>query len=449
MRVIALVDGEHYPPVIRWAIERARAIGLDVVAALLVGGGEKLDVGGSLDLGDVPVTRAGPDRMRALHDALQAARPDGVLDLSDEPVLGDRQRFELAAVTLALGLPYLGPDFRFDPPITEEGLPAATIAVIGTGKRVAKTAIGGHLARLAAADGRRPWIVAMGRGGPDAPVVAGPGDVSLDALLALADRGEHAASDYLEDALTSGVPTVGARRCGGGLGGKPFASNVAEAARLAASNGADPVILEGSGASIPTVPWDAGVLVVPAGLEPELLGGHLCPLRILLSDLAVFMIGVGPTAGPDNLSALQSLVRRLRPHMRVAVAELQPVALSDVSGKDAFFATTAGPGPAERLSEQLQRTSGCRVVKVSSKLADRAGLEADLASAPPFDVLLTELKAAAVDVAARRAVERGAEVAFVDNRPASVGGDGDVDDLLRDVVGLAAERAGQRLKEAT
>ena len=87
------------------------------------------------------------------------------------------------------------------------------------------------------------------------------------------------------------------------------------------------------------------------------------------------------------------------------------------------------------------------MVKVSSKLADRAGLEADLASAPPFDVLLTELKAAAVDVGARRAVERGAEVAFVDNRPRSVGGDGDVDDLLREVVGLAAERAGRRLKE--
>jgi len=52
-----------------------------------------------------------------------------------------------------------------------------------------------------------------------------------------------------------------------------------------------------------------------------------------------------------------------------------------------------------------------------------------------------------VDVAARSAVARGAEVAFVDNRPRSVGGDGDVDDLLRKVLELAAERAGRRLKE--
>jgi cyclic 2,3-diphosphoglycerate synthetase len=72
-------------------------------------------------------------------------------------------------------------------------------------------------------------------------------------------------------------------------------------------------------------------------------------------------------------------------------------------------------------------------------------LEADLASAPPFDVLLTELKAAAVDVAARRAIERGAEVVFVDNRPVSAGGDGELDQLLRETVGLAHERGVRRV----
>ncbi|MDX6522783.1 MAG: hypothetical protein QOI17_296 [Gaiellales bacterium] len=40
-RVLALVDGEHYPPVVRAAIEHASATA-DVVAALLLGGTEKL-----------------------------------------------------------------------------------------------------------------------------------------------------------------------------------------------------------------------------------------------------------------------------------------------------------------------------------------------------------------------------------------------------------------------
>ena len=52
--------------------------------------------------------------------------------------------------------------------------------------------------------------------------------VAICPLVELARRGEHAASDYLEDALFAGVPAVGARRCGGGLAGRPFVTNAAE-----------------------------------------------------------------------------------------------------------------------------------------------------------------------------------------------------------------------------
>jgi cyclic 2,3-diphosphoglycerate synthetase len=321
--------------------------------------------------------------------------------------------------------------------------------VIGTGKRAAKTAVGGHTARLAASMGLRPVVVAMGRGGPSEPVVAGPDDVTLDALLQRVERGDHAASDYLEDALTSGVPTIGARRCGGGIGGRPFVSNVSDAATRAVELGADPVVLEGSGAAFPSVPWDAGILVAPASVPPHHVTGYLGPLRILLSDLVVFIIGAGSHPGADNLSTLDPSVRRLRADMRVAVAELQPVPLADVRGKDVFFATTAQPEVAERLVPSLEGTGGCRVVALSTHLADRPALERDLAGAPPFDALLTELKAAAVDVAARRALQRGAEVVFVDNRPVSAGGDGEVDDLVDEVIGLARERAAGRVAQTT
>ena len=215
MKVIALVDGEHYPPVTRWGLASARAAGHEVVAAIVVGGVEKLQADGALDLGDIPTITARDGAHAALADAIAEHRPEAILDLSDEPVLGYERRMELVAVALAAGTPYLGPDFRFDPPVLDAPLPAPTMAVIGTGKRVSKTAIGGHVARLAAADGGRPVVVAMGRGGPPEPLVAGPEDVTLEALLERVERGEHAASDFLEDALTAGVPTVGARRCRG------------------------------------------------------------------------------------------------------------------------------------------------------------------------------------------------------------------------------------------
>ncbi|HJP66982.1 MAG TPA: 2,3-diphosphoglycerate synthetase, partial [Actinomycetota bacterium] len=441
MKVIALVDGEHYPPVTRWALASARAAGHDVLAALLVGGAEKLDAARSIDLGEVPVI-TGSDRPRAaLASAIEELDPEGVLDLSDEPVMGYEQRMELIGVTLAAGIPYVGPDFWFDPPIVEAALAAPTVAVIGTGKRVSKTAVAGHVARLAAADGRRPVVVAMGRGGPPQPVVAGPEDVTVEALLARVDRHEHAASDFLEDALTARVPTVGARRAGGGLAGRPFVTNVAAAAARAVELGGDPVILEGSGAAVPTVPWDAGVLVAPASLPEHHLGGYLGPLRILLSDLVVFIMGVGSHTGAENLSTLHSSVRRLRPDIRIAVAELQPVPLGDVRGKDVYLATTAPLEVAQHLAHRLDETAGCRVVGVTSHLADRAALAEELDGAPAYEVLVTELKAAAVDVAAKSAMARGAGVVFLDNRPTTAGGDGEVDDLIRQVVAAARERA--------
>jgi len=391
--VVALVDGEHYPAVIRWGLERVRDEGYEVAAALLVGGVEKLDPDRRLDLGETSVLQGAADPRRALSEAISTLDVQGVLDLSDEPVLGYEDRMELIAVALARGVPYIGPDFRFDPPVTEPPLPVATLGVIGTGKRVAKTAIAGHAARLAAAAGHRPVIVGMGRGGPPEPELVLPEQVRLTSLLERVERGEHAASDYLEDAVMAQVGTVGARRLGGGLAGRPFATNVGDAARLAAGAATEAglVILEGSGASMPTVPWDAGILVAPANLPPEHLGGYLGPLRVLLSDLLVFIIVSGSSSGPENLSALYPLARRLHAGIRVAVAELHPVPLADVRGKDAFFATTSHRELAGRLADELERTAGCRVVGYSASLADRAALERDLAAAPPFEVLLTEL----------------------------------------------------------
>src|SRR5713226_9028811 len=212
MKVIALVDGEHHPGVTRWGLDAARAKGLDVSAALVVGGVEKLGADRRVDLGAVPVLSAEGGAMAALAHAIDRLGPDAVFDLSDEPVLSSERRMELICVALVKGIPYLGPDFRFDPPIVEDPIPVPTLAVIGTGKRVGKTAVAGHAARLATAQGWDPMIVAVGRGGPVEPVIARSQDVTVEALLDMAARGEHAASDYLEDALIAGVPTVGARR---------------------------------------------------------------------------------------------------------------------------------------------------------------------------------------------------------------------------------------------
>src|SRR6476619_832236 len=163
-RVLALVDGEHYPQVVRAALEHASG-SADVVAALLLGGTEKL-------VGDpgygVPLEKLSGDAASSMLEAAARHGADRVLDLSDEPVLSEKRRMWLAANALAAGLTYEGADFELRPPAAEP-LAVPALAVTGTGKRVGKTAVSAHAARVLRDSGRRVAVVAMGRGGPAEP----------------------------------------------------------------------------------------------------------------------------------------------------------------------------------------------------------------------------------------------------------------------------------------
>ena len=370
-RALVLIDGEHYAPVVRDALE---ALPYEVVGALLVGGTEKLR-GDDHGYG-VP-----------LVDALDAVEVDLVFDLSDEPVLGPRERMLWASRALALGLPYLGADFRFDPPPLEPvGTPS--LAVIGLGKRIGKTAVAGHVARVLARD-RRVVVVAMGRGGPAEPelVEAPP---TLDDLLALSRSGRHAASDHLEAAALAGVPAVGCRRAGGGLAGAPFRSNVLEGAKLAVQLEPELLVFDGSGAAVPPVETDARILVTNAGHDAR---AGLNAYRVLVSDLVV------DTGGADR-DAIRSIS-----DIRVVAAELRLRPAEPLRGRRTAVFTT-GPAPTDELDAEI--------VHVSRNLARREALQEELEHVDA-EVYLVELKAAAVDVVAEAALARGAEVVLAAN----------------------------------
>jgi cyclic 2,3-diphosphoglycerate synthetase len=389
VRAIVLIDGEHYEPVVRDALA---ALPYEVVGALLVGGSEKL--------------RGGEDYGVALVESLDAVEADLVFDLSDEPVLGPRERLLWASRALALGLPYVGADFRFDPPPLH---PVATpsIAVIGLGKRVGKTAVAGHVARLLARD-RRVVVVAMGRGGPAEPeLVESP--PTLDDLLELSRSGRHAASDHLEAAALAGVPAVGCRRAGGGLAGAPFDSNVLEGARLAAQLEPELLVFDGSGAALPPVDADARILVTNGAHDVR---AGLNAYRVLVSGLVV------DTGGADR-EAIRSIS-----DVPVVAAELRLRPAEPLRGRRTAVFTT-GPAPVEDLDAEL--------VHVSRNLARRNALEEEL-EVVDADVYLVELKAAAVDVVAEAALERGAEVVLAANDVVS-------DELDERVQALVPERS--------
>lgn len=440
MRTLVLVDGEHYPPVVRAAIEHisSRIPGCVVVGAALLGGREKIALDGSFEVG-VPlvVGRTPEDAMAA---AMARFAPELVLDLSDQPVVDLRVRMNLVTVALLNGVPYQGADFRFEPPPRPRVATKPSVAVIGTGKRTGKTAVSAHLARLLAARGTPPVIVAMGRGGPAEPELVDPAtfDLSPKGLVELALSGRHAASDHLEDALTAGVVTIGTRRCGGGMAGAPADSTFAAGVALANSRPERVLVLEGSGQAIPPVHADATICVVPADGIRAITEG-LGPYRVLLSDLVVITIVEAPFAD-SGAADVEASVRGVAPGVRVARIGLRPFPLEPVSGRTVFYVTTAPASAIDPMARHLEREHGCTVVGTSPHLAHRPKLAEDLERTGEAEVLLVELKAAAVDLAARLALERGLEVVFCDNRVVSLGGDGSFDELALATTDLAVER---------
>lgn len=452
---IALIDGEHYPPVVRAALQSLRTR-FRFVGALFLGGREKLRFGSPTEVDrllaaeyGLPVTMAPESsgeqaEARLLECVLRFLERTGarvVVDLSDEPVVGYKERFLLMSAAAARGVWYVGADFELRPQPLERLGSAPTLGVIGTGKRVGKTAISGYLARQLSAAGERVVVLAMGRGGPAEPeLIDGAAGVTAADLLAASRRGRHAASDHYEDAALANVLTVGSRRCGGGLAGAPFDSTVARAVPLLRSVPASIVLIEGSGAAIPPVWADATVCVASAAQSVEYVAGYLGTFRLLIADLLVVTMCEPPLADAAALGRLIAAAHRVVPGLLVLPTVFRPRPLGDVRGRRVAYFTTAPSSNVAALRAYLQDVSGADVVVASGDLADRPALVRAVRRAQKeAEVFVTEIKAAAIDVVAEAAAEAGKDVVFCDNEPVAVEG-GDLKAACVDVAARAQQR---------
>jgi cyclic 2,3-diphosphoglycerate synthetase len=431
VRALFLIDGEHYPPVVVDAMQSVhQSLRAEGVAAAFLGGTEKIRDG--FDYG-VPLVED-TDPVSAVEKALADYEVDVVVDLSDEPVIGYRERMKIASLALYAGARYLGSDFELKPPELRPVSTKPSLAVIGTGKRVGKTAISGYLARLLAREGFEPGVVSMGRGGPPRPeVIEGHKmEVGSEYLLEALGRGAHAASDYYETAALSRVITVGCRRCGGGLAGEPFVSNVLEGAEIANRLDTRVTVFDGSGAAMPPVRVERRVLVAGANQDPEYIVGFLGTYRLLLSDLLLLTMSEEPMAGPEKVEGLIRAVRKVRPDLTVIPIVFRPRPVGKVDGMRVGYVSTAPPAILDTLSKYLEEHYRCEVVATSGNLSDRKRLVADLEEMSGVEAYLTEIKAAAVDVVTRRGSEEGKPVFYCDNDPVG-------EELDQELLGLARE----------
>lgn len=417
-KIVALIDGEHYPAVTKSGLDELGKVH-EVIGAAFIGGTEKIGSDKDLAVLGVPIVRDS-DYLKCIELAIEQFKPDELIDLSDEPVLGYHERFAIASLAMAKGVAYSGSDFRFSSPAMAAPLKKPSISVVGTGKRIGKTAIGGYTARVLNRQ-FTPIMVTQGRGGPAEPeLIAGTKmDITPEYLMSVSKQGKHASSDHYEDALTSRVTTIGSRRCGGGMSGQTYFSNVDKAGALADQLEGDIVIFEGSGCTIPSVPTEGSILVIGAHQPVDYISSYLGPYRVRRSDIIVLTMSEPPMADEAKVKEMVSVIKALNPSAKVFRTIFRPRPLGNLKGKKVAVCLTAPKKTAGIITEYLEKNFGCTVTGVSCNLSKRPVLREEIEGfleASP-DVILTELKAAAVDVVTAWALGKNLEVVYMDNEP--------------------------------
>ena len=427
--MLCLVDGEHYLPVTKEAIDTLNKLEhIDIVAAVFIGGTEKLrddsEESYSEKLG-VPVQFAKDKDIPydLIVEMIREFDVDTVMDLSDEPILDYPKRFRIACKVLNEGVIYEGPDFRFEPTSQYEIMEKPSITILGTGKRIGKTAVSGFVSRLIDKNGYEPCVIAMGRGGPEEPEIVHGEELEITAeyLLEQSEKGVHAASDHWEDALMSRILTIGCRRCGGGMAGEVFLTNMKQGAKLANKVDSKFAIFEGSGAAIPPIKTDKKIALIGANQPIENLTTYFGPYRVGLGDLVILTMCEEPMADADKIKKIEEFVAEVNPDATVISTVFRPKPLGNLAGKKVLFATTAPESVKDKLVDYLEENYDCEVIGTTAHLSNRPLLRQDMKKyIDKADVMLTELKAAAVDVASKDAISHGLEVVYCDNVPVEI-----------------------------
>ena len=180
-------------------------------------------------------------------------------------------------------------------------------------------------------------------------------------------------------------------------------------------------IFEGSGAAIPPIKTNKKIVLIGANQPTSNLTTYFGPYRISLGDLIILTMCEEPMASKEKIAEIEKFISEINPDATVISTVFRPKPLEDISGKKVLFATTAPEEVKDKLVDYLEEKYSCEVVGTTSHLSNRPLLKEDMEKyMDKADVMLTELKAAAVDVATKDAINAGLEVVYCDNIPIAI-----------------------------
>ncbi len=143
---------------------------------------------------------------------------------------------------------------------------------------------------------------------------------------------------------------------------------------------------------------------------------------------------------PEKREEIRKIVEKINPKADLHFTAFLPRPLGKVSGKRLGLVMTS-QSALPKAKEHLEKLGGAEVVATSGNLSNRLKLREDLEKFRGIDAVAVELKAAAVDVVTKWALERGGiGVIYLDNEPVNIDGK----DLRKSVLELGKRVLGGR-----
>lgn len=349
--ILFLIDNHHKFDVSRAAI--VKCLGnydkrlVNNVLVVIIAEGDKENLGEevrSLSNEWRTIIIKSKDELYNLKKIMQDNKINIFYDLSDEPVMSPSLRLSMISLVYNSRADYYCGNLFLKGKKENLKVCKPVIKIIGTGKRVGKTTISICLTNYLKEKGYRPLIVALGRGGSLEPCILDPGKINFIEYLHEGIREKrHMASDYIEDAFFTGVPTISARRCGGGLLGEITDTNLEQCLEVAQNEKCDLIVVEGSGSSIPAVDADNTLLVVGVSEHNiDVLSGYCTNNWIMEADLV--MINYTEKEIYEKYhNLLSSKFKKTNPEAKIHAFFLKPLIKNIKSQRMAIFTTKQIP----------------------------------------------------------------------------------------------------------
>lgn len=205
------------------------------------------------------------------------------------------------------------------------------------------------------------------------------------------------------------------------MSGDVFLTNMKQGAEIANEVESKFIIFEGSGAAIPPIKTNKDIVLIGTNQPILNITNFFGPFRIGLADLVILTMCEEPMTSPEKVKSIENFVSEINPNAKIIPTVFRPKPLGDVSGKNILFATTAPDEIKDVLVNHLEKEYDCKVVGTTPHLSNRPLLQKDIDKyIDEADIMLTELKAAAVDVATKDSLEAGLGVVYCDNIPIAI-----------------------------